>query len=116
MVFSITALESRADEVLQGAAEVFGALSTPTSLRIVRALVNGPQSAAQLMVATGASRSGVAYHLQQLHGAGLVGKQGRGPQTRYVLVPGTVTLACTEAMKMLDAVETMVAPLPALPH
>lgn len=115
MVFSINALGSRADDVLQMAAEVFGALSTPASLRIVRALAAGPQSAAELVAATGASRGGVAYHLQQLHHAGLIVKQGRGPQTRYVLLPGTITLACTEAMKVLEAV-TQMAPEPALPH
>jgi DNA-binding transcriptional ArsR family regulator len=101
MVFSIATLGERADQVLQAAAEIFGVLSTPASLRIVRALADGPLSAGQLIALTGASRGGLAYHLQQLHAAGLVGKFGRGPQTRYLLQTDSITQACLLALNAL---------------
>ncbi|MGW4108683.1 ArsR/SmtB family transcription factor [Streptomyces sp. NPDC004976] len=70
------------------AAEALAALGHPVRLRMVRAIVGGRRTAAELTELEGIGTTGQIYHhLRQLTGAGWLHTTGRG---RYEVPPGRV--------------------------
>ncbi|MFE1510828.1 ArsR/SmtB family transcription factor [Streptomyces sp. DSM 116494] len=70
------------------AAEALAALGHPVRLRMVRAIVGGRRTAAELAELEGIGTTGQIYHhLRQLTGAGWLHTTGRG---RYEVPPGRV--------------------------
>ena len=61
------------------------ALTDPTRLRIVGALITGEASVDDLSRQVGASPASVAHHLARLLAAGIVESSGRWPRARYRL-------------------------------
>ncbi|MER5493256.1 ArsR/SmtB family transcription factor [Streptomyces sp. LE64] len=79
-------------------AEVFAALGHPVRLRLLREVLSGSSTAAELSELEGLGTTGQIYHhLRQLAGAGWLHTTGRGryevPATRVVPLLVAVTLA-----------------------
>lgn len=87
-------------------AAVLAALGHPTRTAMVRRLLGGPASAAELQQAAGVSSTGQLYHhLRSLTGSGIVEQDGRGSYR----VPAT---AVVPAMVLLLAAADIAGDLP----
>jgi DNA-binding transcriptional ArsR family regulator len=90
------------------AAAVFAALSSPTRVEIVRALLDGPLPTSALSSRIDASSTGrLFHHLKELLGAGLVHQPVRGTYAlrRTHVVPLLAALSCALDLAGPDAPE-----------
>lgn len=79
---------------LERAAELFGVLSTPVRLQIIRALCGGEQNVTHLLAQIEASQPNMSRHLQVLYQAGVLTKRRSGHQIFYRLADDSQTLVC----------------------
>ncbi len=77
-----------------GAAELFGVLSTPIRLRIIGALCDGEKNVSQLLQGIEVSQPNMSQHLNVLYRAGVVGKRRSGAQVFYRIADETVVRVC----------------------
>jgi ArsR family transcriptional regulator len=79
---------------LERAAELFGVLSTPVRLQIIRILCDGEQNVTHLLAQIEASQPNMSRHLQVLYQAGLLTKRRSGHQVFYRLADDSQALVC----------------------
>src|SRR6266516_705118 len=85
-----------------GAAEVAAAVADPLRFLILRRLLEGPITVAELVAETGASQPNVSNHLAVLRNRRLVSTERRGRQVIYRLGGPTVG-QLVEALTLLEA-------------
>lgn len=76
------------------AAELFGVLSTPVRLQIIRILCHGEQNVTHLLAHIEASQPNMSRHLQVLYQAGVLSKRRSGHQIFYRLAADSQALVC----------------------
>ncbi len=79
---------------LERAAELFGVLSTPVRLQIIRTLCDGEQNVTHLLAQIEASQPNMSRHLQVLYQAGVLNKRRNGHQIFYRLTDDSRALVC----------------------
>lgn len=75
--------ESDRDLVFERAAELFGLLSTPIRLRIIRELLNGERNVSELMDLIGTSQPNLSQHLATMYRSGLLARRRDGSHVIY---------------------------------
>lgn len=78
----------------EGAAELFGVLSTPIRLRIIGALCGGEKNVSQLLQDITVSQPNMSQHLNVLYRAGVVAKRRSGVQVFYRIGDESVVRVC----------------------
>ena len=78
----------------EGAAELFGVLSTPIRLRIIGALCGGEKNVSQLLHDIDVSQPNMSQHLNVLYRAGVVAKRRHGAQVFYSIADESVVRVC----------------------
>jgi DNA-binding transcriptional ArsR family regulator len=66
-------------------AELFSALSDPSRVKIVAALLNGPMNVQSLAAVVGITESGISHHMRNLRQMRLVRPRKEGRQVFYSL-------------------------------
>ncbi len=79
---------------LERAAELFGVLSTPVRLHIIRVLCEGEQNVTHLLTQIEASQPNVSRHLQVLYQAGLLVRRRSGHHIFYRLTEAAKAFVC----------------------
>ena len=79
---------------LERAAELFGVLSTPVRLQIIRVLCDGEQNVTHLLAQIEASQPNMSRHLQVLYQSGVLTKRRSGHQIFYSLAEASRALVC----------------------
>jgi ArsR family transcriptional regulator len=79
---------------LEQAAELFGVLSTPVRLQIIRILCQGEQNVTHLLAQIEASQPNMSRHLQLLYQAGLLVRRRSGHQIFYRLSDAGLAMVC----------------------
>ncbi len=82
------------DEALQLVAARFRALSDPTRLRILNALMQGESSVQGLVEVTGLEQPNVSRHLSMLRREGIVERRADGNRALYSIHDPTVVQLC----------------------
>lgn len=80
--------------VLDIIAARFKALSEPTRLRLLNALMNGEKSVSELVEATEIQQASVSKHLSQLADANMVGRRRKGANVIYFISDETIFELC----------------------
>ncbi len=86
---------SLSDAQIEEAAELFGTLSQPARLRIVKALMGKPLTVGELVDATGMKQGNVSKHLGVLHGARLLSREREGNFIRYAIADPCLFELCS---------------------
>ena len=84
-------------------AQMFGALSDPTRLRIVRLLVERPRYGQELAALMGLSGATISHHVGELSKAGILRLERRGQRTYFLIQPETLALLLDESRRYLFA-------------
>jgi len=79
---------------LERAAELFGVLSTPVRLQIIRVLCDGEQNVTHLLAQIEASQPNMSRHLQVLYQSGVLTRRRNGHQVYYRLADASQALVC----------------------
>ncbi|WP_296491185.1 metalloregulator ArsR/SmtB family transcription factor [Rhodoferax sp.] len=79
---------------LERTAELFGVLSTPVRLQIIRALCDGEKNVTHLLAQIEASQPNMSRHLQVLYQSGLLTRRRSGHQIFYCLAEAPKALVC----------------------
>ncbi len=79
---------------LELVAAKFKALSDPTRLAVVQALMGGEKTVTEIVEATGASQPNVSRHLSVLHRAGLVARRKCWPHCLYSIADPAIAEVC----------------------
>lgn len=82
------------DTALAMIAERFKALSEPSRLKLVRALMDGERTVSELAAAVGASPANVSKHLGLLAAAGILARRRQGLLAYYSICDPTVFDLC----------------------
>lgn len=82
------------EPTLNKVAELFKALSEPTRLRLLYALMDGEKNVSQLVAETGALQANVSKHLGTLLDAGLVSRRKQGQSSCYRITDESVFELC----------------------
>jgi DNA-binding transcriptional ArsR family regulator len=80
---------------LERTAELFGVLSTPVRLQIIRALCDGEKNVTHLLAQIEASQPNMSRHLQVLYQSGVLTKRRSGHQIFYSLAEASRALVCS---------------------
>lgn len=70
---------------IEEAARLFGMLSEPARLRLLRTLMDSSMTVTELVTATGFKQANVSKHLGILLGAGIVERSKEGTFSRYAV-------------------------------
>ncbi len=92
------------DDNLEPVAELFKALSSPSRLRLLRLLSDGPDTVGHLATASGLSQPLVSQHLRTLRSTGLVSVERAGREAHYAIADEHVSHIVDDAIK--HALET----------
>jgi len=76
---------SMGDAQLEEAARLFGILSEPSRLRLLRSLMGGSRTVGELVEATGMRQGNVSKHLGVMLGARFVTREREGTFVRYAI-------------------------------
>lgn len=87
-------LEASEDSVFESVAELFGLLSTPIRLKIVRALCAGDKNVSQLLEEISTTQPNMSQHLATLYRAGVLNRRRDGTQVYYGLRSQRVGTLC----------------------
>lgn len=87
---------------LKALADIFGALSDPTRLRILLALASGPLCVCDLSAVTGVSQSGVSHQLRVLRDLDLVTFVRDGRRAVYSLADAHVETLLAQGAEHAD--------------
>lgn len=82
------------DARLEEAARLFGILSEPSRLKLLRALMEGEKTVSELMEATEMKQGNVSKHLGVLLGARFVGREREGNFARYAIADPRLVDLC----------------------
>lgn len=82
------------DPQLEESARLFGILSESSRLRLLRALMSGPQTVTELMSSTGMKQGNVSKHLGVLLQARFVARERDGNFARYQLADPRLVELC----------------------
>jgi DNA-binding transcriptional ArsR family regulator len=84
------------DAMIGVVTDIFGALSDPSRLRLLRAILDAgdPQTQGELIEATGLTQAGTSKHLATLVRAGLVVREPQGARVLYSPVEPLVSDIC----------------------
>lgn len=82
------------DHQVEASARMFGVLSEPTRLFLLRALMPGAASVGELVETTGFKQGTVSKHLGILHRAGFLARRRDGAQIFYEISDPTVRELC----------------------
>ncbi len=82
------------DAQLAEVARLFGILSEPSRLRLLRELLQGPRTVTELIELTGLRQGNVSKHLGVLNHAGFVRRQQDGNFARYHLLDARLEPLC----------------------
>ena len=94
--------------VFESAAELFGLLSSPMRLRILRVLCEAEQSVSGIVEITGAAQSNVSQHLALLYRHRVVARRRDGNQIYYRVANEVVVELCRTVCTQF-AIEQLVA-------
>lgn len=86
--------KSLSDEVIPLVAERFKALSEPTRLHLLRALMHREHTVNELVEHTSLGQANVSKHLQVLHTLGFVTRRKNGLYVHYALADRQVVKLC----------------------
>lgn len=89
------AIKELSEGALAIVAERFKALSDPTRLKLVRALMDGEKSVSELTQETGGLQANVSKHLGVLLDAGVLGRRKEGLYSYYRITDETVFELCS---------------------
>lgn len=90
-----------------GAAELFGVLSTPIRLRIIGALCDGEKNVSQLLHDIAVSQPNMSQHLNVLYRAGVVAKRRHGVQVYYRIGDESVVRVCKAVCSQIGFDQTV---------
>jgi len=90
-----------------GAAELFGVLSTPIRLRIIGALCDGEKNVSQLLHDIAVSQPNMSQHLNVLYRAGVVAKRRHGVQVYYRIGDESVVRVCKAVCSQIGLDQTV---------
>lgn len=82
------------DNTIEMAAELFGVLSAPLRLRIIRAVCDSEKNVSELLVEVPTTQPNMSKHLNTLYQAGILGKRRDGIQIYYRVIDQRVTDLC----------------------
>ena len=82
------------DAQLEESARLFGVLSEPARLRILRALMAGPLTVTDLIEATGLKQGNVSKHLGLLADSAFVAREKDGNFARYSIADQNIFSLC----------------------
>ena len=82
------------EELLQAVSERFRALSVPSRLRVLNALMESPLLLAELEEVTGLEQSNLSRHVTELERAGCVRRSRRGRFVEVELCDPSITALC----------------------
>lgn len=89
------------DQVIAAAAELFGLLSTPIRLKIIRAVCDGERSVSDLLADIDTTQPNMSQHLSTLYRAGVLGRRREGTQIFYRLQSEKVAALCRAVCQQL---------------
>ncbi len=75
-------------------AERFKALSEPTRLRLLYALMDGEKTVSELVAETGSVQANVSKHLSVLMEAGILGRRKQGTSSYYRITDESIFELC----------------------
>ncbi len=82
------------DQVFDLAAELFGVLSTPIRLRIIKSVCDSEKNVSELLSEIKTTQPNMSQHLNTLYKAGVLGKRRVGVQIYYRVIDARVTSLC----------------------
>lgn len=82
------------DPQVEEAARLFGILSEPARLRILRALMEGPRTVTELIESTGLKQGNVSKHLGLLSDSSFVSREKDGNFARYSIADPNLYALC----------------------
>jgi len=82
------------DAQIEEIARLFGTLSEPSRLRLLRALMDGPRTVTDLVAATGMKQGNVSKHLGVLLHARFVSRAQTGNFARYSIADPRIFSLC----------------------
>lgn len=91
-----------AAQALARAAELFGVLSTPLRLQIIRVLCGGERNVSVLLEQIQTSQSNMSRHLNVLYQAGVVARRRKGQQVFYRLSEDSAAMVCKVVCAQVD--------------
>ena len=89
-------------EALDAVAARFRVLSSPSRLRILNALMDGPLSVGELVRATGLEQSNLSRHVSALEERGCVARRRDGQRVQVEVVDPSLKLLCEVVCGGLD--------------
>lgn len=99
--------KTMSDAQIDAAAQIFGVLSEPTRLRLLRALMYGPKTVTELVEATGLKQGNVSKQLGILLGARFVSREKEGNFARYTLADPTLYMLCDLVCGRIEALAAL---------
>jgi ArsR family transcriptional regulator len=85
---------SDSDEMFVLAAELFGVLSAPLRLRIIKSVCESEKNVSELLSEIDTTQPNMSQHLNTLYKAGILGKRREGVQIYYRVIDPRVTDLC----------------------
>lgn len=85
---------SEADKMFELAAELFGVLSAPLRLKIIKSVCDCEKNVTELLNEIDATQPNMSQHLNTLYKAGILGKRRKGVQIYYRVIDPRVTELC----------------------
>lgn len=82
------------DNTFETAAELFGVLSAPMRLRIIKAVCDSEKNVSELLTEIATTQPNMSKHLNTLYQAGILGKRREGVQIYYRVIDQRVTDLC----------------------
>ncbi len=82
------------EQMFELAAELFGVLSAPMRLRIIRSVCESEKNVTELLAEIDTTQPNMSQHLNTLYKAGILGKRRSGVQIYYRVIDKRVTDLC----------------------
>lgn len=89
-----TSGKPQTDRMFELAAELFGVLSAPLRLRIIKSVCDTEKNVSELLAEIGTTQPNMSQHLNTLYKAGILGKRREGVQIYYRVIDPRVTDLC----------------------
>ncbi len=84
----------QSDQMFEMAAELFGVLSAPLRLRIIKSVCDAEKNVSELLAEIDTTQPNMSQHLNTLYKAGILGKRRKGVQIYYRVIDQRVTDLC----------------------
>lgn len=86
--------DAQSDSMFELAAELFGVLSAPMRLRIIKSVCDSEKNVSELLSEIDTTQPNMSQHLNTLYKAGILGKRREGVQIYYRVIDQRVTDLC----------------------